>query len=186
MNRQEAMELLTQYTKKEGLIQHALAVEAAMAAYAEHYGEDREAWGIVGLIHDFDYERFPTEEDHPFRGAEILREKGVPEEWVLAILGHADYSGVPRDTLMSRVLYAVDELSGFITACGLVRPGRSLDDLEPSSVKKKMKDKRFAAAVSREGIRQGAEELGVELDEHIRFVIGALRPIQETLGLAVL
>jgi len=186
MNRQEAMELLTQYTKKEGLIQHALAVEAAMTAYADHYGEDREAWGIVGLIHDFDYERFPTEEEHPFRGAEILREIGVPEEWVLAILGHADYSGVPRDSLMSRVLYAVDELSGFITACGLVRPGRSLDDLEPSSVKKKMKDKRFAAAVSREGIRQGAEELGVELDAHIRFVIGALRPIQEKLGLAVL
>ena len=183
MTRQEAMELLKEYTKRENLIQHALGVEAAMSAYARHYGEDVEAWRAVGLLHDFDYEAFPTEEEHPWRGADILRERGVREEWVRAILGHADYTGVPRDSLMARVLYAVDELTGFILASALVRPSRSLDDLSAKSVKKKLKDKRFAAAVSREGIRQGARELGVDLDEHIGFVIEAMRPVQEDLGL---
>lgn len=183
MTRQEAMTLLQEYTTRENLIQHALGVEAAMAAYAVKLGEDEQAWRAVGLLHDFDYEKYPTEQDHPARGAEILREEGVDEGWVRAILSHAEYTGVPRDTLMARVLYAVDELTGFILASALVRPSRSLDDLTVKSVKKKLKDKRFAAAVSREGIRQGAEELGVDLDEHIAFVIEAMRPVQHALGL---
>lgn len=183
MTRDEAFALLTEYTQKEALINHALGVEAAMRAYAKKFGEDEEAWGIVGLIHDFDYEKYPTMEDHPFRGAEILRERGYPEEWIQAILGHGDHTGVPRTTLMAKTLYAVDELSGFITAVTYVRPNKKLSEVEVRSVKKKLKDKAFARQVSREDIRRGAEELGVELDEHIDFVIRAMQGISEQLGL---
>jgi putative nucleotidyltransferase with HDIG domain len=183
MNRQEAWELLNAYTKKENLIKHALSVEVAMRAYAKKFGEDEEAWGIVGLLHDFDYERFPTEEEHPYKGAEILREKGVDEEWIRAILGHAEYTGTPRETLMAKTLFAVDELSGMITAATLVRPSRKIEDLTVKSVRKKLKDKAFAASVSREDIKKGAEELGVDLSEHIQFVIDAMKTISYELGL---
>lgn len=183
MTRDEAFSLLTEYTQKEALIKHALGVEAAMRAYAKKFGEDEEAWGIVGLIHDFDYEKYPTMEDHPFRGAQILRERGYPEEWIQAILGHGDHTGVPRTTLMAKTLYAVDELSGFITAVTYVRPNKKLSEVEVRSVKKKMKDKAFARQVSREDIRRGSDELGLELDEHIDFVIKAMQAISGQLGL---
>ncbi|NOX38862.1 MAG: HDIG domain-containing protein [Calditrichaeota bacterium] len=183
MNREEAFQLLTEYTKKENLIKHALAVEAAMRAYAREFGEDEETWGIVGLLHDFDYERYPSLEDHPFRGAEILRQKGVPEEWVEAILGHANHTGVPRRTRMAKTLYAVDELCGFITAVAYVRPSKKIADVTVKSVKKKLKDKAFARQVSREDIFRGAEELGVPLDEHIDRVIRAMQSIADQLGL---
>lgn len=183
MNRQDAFALLTGYTKKDGLIKHALAVEAAMRAYAKKFGEDEEAWGIVGLIHDFDYEKYPSMEDHPFKGVEILRQRGYPEEWIEAILGHGDHTGVPRKTQMAKTLYAVDELSGFITAVAYVRPNKKLAEVKVKSVKKKMKDKAFARQVSREDIRRGAEELGVDLDEHIDFVIKAMQQISDELGL---
>lgn len=183
MNREDAYQLLTEYTKKDGLLKHALSVEIAMRAYARKFGEDEESWGIVGLLHDFDYEMYPSQEDHPFRGAEILREKGYPEEWVLAILSHANYSGVPRDTLMAKTLFAVDELSGFITAVTYVRPNKTVAEVKVKSVKKKLKDKRFAAQVSREDIREGAEGLGVDLDEHIEFVIAAMQEKADVLGL---
>ncbi len=183
MIREEAYELLTEYTQKEALIKHALAVEAAMRAYAQKFGEDEESWGIVGLLHDFDYEKYPTPEEHPYVGAEILRQKGVPESWVRAILGHADYTGVPRDTLMAKTLFAVDELCGFLTAVAYVRPERSMAEVTVKSVKKKLKDKRFAAAVSREDIVNGAADLGIDLDEHIDFTIKALQKVSEQLGL---
>lgn len=183
MTRQQAYELLTEYTEKEGLIKHALAVEAAMRAYAKKFGEDEDAWGIVGLIHDFDYEKYPSMEDHPFKGSEILRQRGYPEEWIEAILGHGDHTGVPRKTQMAKTLYAVDELSGFITAVAYVRPNKKLGEVKVKSVKKKMKDKAFARQVSREDIRKGAEELGVELDEHIDFVVKAMQQISDDLGL---
>ncbi len=186
MNRQEAMILLKEYTDKPGLLQHAFAVEAAMRAYAKTFGEDIEAWGAVGLLHDFDYQRFPSEMDHPYRGADILREKDVDEDWIEAIMGHADYTGVPRRSRMAKTLFAVDELCGFLVACALVRPSKSLDDLTPKSVHKKMKDKGFAAAVSREDIRSGASELGVDLTEHMAFLIEALRPIGDQLGLRMI
>ena len=174
---------MNEYTKKPGLIKHALAVEAAMRAYARKFGEDEEAWGIVGLLHDFDYEKYPSPDDHPIRGTEILREKNVPEKWVEAILGHADWTGVKRESRMAKTLFAVDELTGLIVAAALVRPSRSLSDLKVKSVKKKIKDKSFAAAVSREDISKGAEELGVPLDEHIALVIEAMRSISHSLGL---
>jgi putative nucleotidyltransferase with HDIG domain len=183
MTRHEAFALLTEYTQKEALIKHALGVEAAMRAYAKKFDEDEEAWGIVGLIHDFDYEKYPTMEDHPFRGAEILKERGYPEEWIQAILGHGDHTGVPRTTKMAKTLYAVDELSGFITAVAYVRPNKQLAEVEVRSVKKKMKDKAFARQVSRDDIRRGAEELGIELDEHIDFVLEAMKSISDQLGL---
>ncbi len=183
ITRDDAYKLLTEYTQKEALINHALSVEAAMRAYAEKFGEDVEAWGIVGLIHDFDYEKHPTAEEHPFVGVKILREKGWPEEWIEAILGHADYSGVPRETLLAKTLFAVDELCGFITAVTYVRPSRSLAEVKVKSVKKKLKDKRFAAAVSREDIHNGAEALGVDLDEHIEFTIKAMQKVADQLGL---
>ena len=183
MTRDEAYQLLTEYTKKENLIKHALAVEAAMRAYARKFGEEEEAWGIVGLLHDFDYEKYPSLEDHPFKGAEILRQKGFPEEWVEAILGHAEHTGVPRKTLMAKALFAVDELCGFITAVALVRPDKKLASVKVKSVKKKLKDKAFARQVSREDIQKGAEELGVELDEHIAFVLEAMKSIAPQLGL---
>jgi putative nucleotidyltransferase with HDIG domain len=183
INRDQAWELLTEYTSKDGLIKHALAVETAMRDYASKLGEDEESWGIVGLIHDFDYERYPALEDHPFKGASILKEKGYPEEWITAILGHGNHTGVARETPMSKALFAVDELTGFIVAVTLVRPSKKVADVKTSSVKKKMKDKAFAAAVSREDIRQGAEELDVPLDEHITTVLGAMQRIAEDIGL---
>jgi putative nucleotidyltransferase with HDIG domain len=181
--RDDAYALLTEYTKGESLIKHALAVEAVMRAFARKYGEDEETWGIAGMLHDFDYEMYPDPPDHPLRGSQIMRERGYPEEIIKAILGHADYTGVPRDTLLARVLYAADELTGFIHACVLVRPSRSLDDLPVASVKKKLKDKAFARSVDREIVYRGAQELGVELDELIAFIITALQPMGEQLGL---
>lgn len=181
--REAAYALLCEYTTSESLIKHALAVEAVMRAFARHYGEDEETWGIAGLLHDFDYERYPNPPDHPMRGAEVLRERGYPEEIVRAILGHADDTGVPRDTLLAKVLYAVDELTGFIIACALVRPSRSVDDLPVASVKKKLKDKAFARGVDRAIVYRGAEELGMDLDDLIAFIISALRPISEQIGL---
>ena len=183
MTREQAWELLNEYTKKDGLIKHALAVEAAMRAYGEKFGEDPEPWGIVGLLHDFDYERYPSLDDHPQKGAEILREKGLPLEWIMAILGHARHAGVQRESLMAKALYAVDELTGFIVAVALVRPSKKVAEVTAKSVKKKMKDKAFAAAVNREDIQQGAEELGVNLDEHITTVIEAMQGIADRLGL---
>lgn len=181
--RDDAYALLTEYTTSESLIKHALAVETVMRAFARRYGENEETWGIIGLLHDYDYERYPNPPDHPLKGAEILRARGYPEEIVRAILGHADYTGVPRDTLAAKVLYAVDELTGFIVACTLVRPTRSLDDLPVASVKKKLKDKAFARSVDRQIVYRGAEELGMPLDDLIAFIISALQPIGEQIGL---
>jgi len=181
MTRDEALAILNEFTKSESLLKHAYAVEAAMRAYARKYGEDEELWGVVGLLHDFDYEMYPDE--HPMKGSEILREKGVSEEIRTAILGHADFSGVPRETLMAKVLYAVDELSGFITAVTLVRPNKALSEVKMKSVKKKLKDKSFAAKVNREEIAKGAEELGVDFTEHVEFVIKAMSGVADKLGL---
>ena len=188
MTRQEALALVHEYTKSDALRKHMLAVEAAMRAYARKQGEDEETWGTVGLLHDFDYERWPNDahsatEEHPAEGSRILEQKGYPEPLRRAILGHASYSGVPRDTPVAKTLFAVDELCGFLVACALVRPSRSLNDLEVSSVKKKLKDKAFARGVNRDDIRVGCEELGVDLDEHIKFCIDALRPVERDLGL---
>ena len=185
-DRNEAWELLCEYTKGDSLRKHALAVEAAMRACVKPYGDaddDEEEWGLVGLLHDFDYEMFPTADQHPYTGANILCGRGYSERFIRAIMGHATYTGVPRDTPMARALFATDELCGFLVACALVRPTKSLDDLEVSSVKKKLKDKAFARSVNRDDIRQGLDELGVDADEHIRFVIDALRPVQEQIGL---
>jgi predicted hydrolase (HD superfamily) len=183
MDRGAAWDLLCEYTKNESLRKHAQAVEACMRSYAIKFGEDPDPWGVVGLIHDFDYEMYPNAPDHPLKGSEILKGKGYSEEFRRAILGHADYTGVPRDTLLARTLFACDELAGFITACSLVRPDRIVS-LEARSVRKRMKDKAFARSVSREDIVKGAEELGLPLDEHIAFCIAAMRAIADTLGLA--
>ena len=185
-DRSAAWQLLCEYTKGDSLRKHALAVEAAMRACAGRYGEpdaDEDEWGLVGLLHDFDYEMFPSPDQHPFTGANILCGRGFSDRLIRAIMAHATYTGVPRDTVMARALFATDELSGFLVAWALVRPTKSLDDLEVSSVKKKLKDKAFARSVNREDIWQGVEELGVDLDEHIRFVIDALRPMQREIGL---
>jgi putative nucleotidyltransferase with HDIG domain len=182
MEREQTWELLCEFTKNENLRKHALAVEACMRAYARKFGEDEEKWGIVGLIHDFDYEMYPDAPDHPLKGGEILKRKGVSEEIRRAILGHADYTGVPRDTLLAKSLFACDELAGFITACALVRPDK-IATLEAKSVRKRMKDKAFARSVNREDILKGAEELAVPLDEHITFCIEAMRHIAGILGL---
>ena len=185
-DRAAAWELLCEYTKGDSLRKHALAVEAAMRACATRYAEgpaDEDEWAMVGLLHDFDYEMFPSADQHPFTGSNILCGRGYPDRIIRAILGHATYTGVPRDTDMARALFATDELCGFLVACALVRPSRSLDDMEVSSVKKKLKDKAFARSVNRDDIKQGVEELGVDLDEHIRFVIDALRPVQKEIGL---
>ena len=183
MDRQAAWDLLCEYTKNENLRKHALAVEACLRGYARKFGEEEEKWAVVGLIHDFDYELYPNAPNHPLKGSEILKEKGVSEEIRRAILGHADYTGVPRDTLLAKVLCACDELAGFVTACALVRPDR-IATLEAKSVRKRMKDKAFARAVSRDDIIKGAEELGLPLDEHITFCIAAMRGIANELGLA--
>jgi putative nucleotidyltransferase with HDIG domain len=183
MTRDAAWQLLTEYTKNESLLKHALAVEAAVRGYARSFGEDEDGWGIVALLHDFDYERWPSLEDHPFRGCEILREKGYPEWVIRAILSHADYSGVPRDGRLEKTLFACDELAGFITAASLVRPSKSVLDLEASSVVRRMKDKAFARGVKREDLRAGAELLGLSLEEHITNVIGFMRVEADALGL---
>ena len=183
ITRDQALAIVHEYVKNVNLIRHMLAVEAAMRFYAEKFGEDVEKWGITGLLHDFDWEIHPTLEEHPTAGAPILRERGVPEEIVRAILSHADHTGVPRETLMEKALYACDEVTGLITAVALVRPSRSLYDLEVKSVKKKWKDKSFAAGANREMIRRGAEELGIDLWEHVGNVIQAMRRIAPELGL---
>jgi putative nucleotidyltransferase with HDIG domain len=183
LSRDAAWRLLTEYTKSESLLKHALGVEAALRGYARTFGEDENAWGIVGLLHDFDYERWPSTEDHPFRGSEILRAQGYPEWVIRAILSHADYSGVPRETQLERALFACDELAGFITAAALVRPSKSVLDLEPSSVIKRMKDKAFARAVKRDDLRAGAEILGLALEAHIANVVGFMRLEADALGL---
>jgi predicted hydrolase (HD superfamily) len=182
MNRNDALNLLKEYTISDALLKHMYAVEAAMRAYARKFSEDEEKWSIVGLLHDFDYERFPTAPDHPMKGSEILKEKGYPDDVRRAILGHATYTGVPRDTQMAKVLYACDELCGFVHAVAVIRPNK-IADLEVSSVKKKLKDKRFAANVNREDITQGCAELNIPLDEHIKFVIEAMKSISNELGL---
>ena len=183
MIRAQAWALLKEYTQGESLIRHALAVEAAMRAYARRFGADEELWGAVGLLHDFDYEKWPDPKDHPTRGAEILRARGAPEELITAILSHAEYLGIPRTTPLMKTLFAVDELCGFLTAAALIRPSKSILDLEAASVKKRMKDKAFARNVKREDIVKGTEELGVPLEEHIQFVIEAMRGIADELGL---
>ncbi len=182
-SRDEAMGLLREYTQKPGLIKHALAVEAAMRACAREQGEDEHAWGLVGLLHDFDYERWPDAENHPFRGAEILAERGYPEWFRRAILSHAPYAGVPRESALERALFACDELCGFLVACALVTPTRSLDEVKVKSVRKKMKSKSFAATVNREDIVSGAEGLDRELNDHVAFVLAALRGIAAELEL---
>lgn len=183
LTRAAAWQLLTEYTKSESLRKHALAVEAAVRGYARQFGESEEAWGIVALLHDFDYERWPSLEDHPFRGSEILRDKGYPEWVIRAILSHADYSGVPREGLLEKTLFACDEMAGFITAASLVRPSKSVLDLEPSSVMKRMKDKAFARGVKRGDLHAGAGLLGLPLDVHIGNVIAFLRERADDLGL---
>lgn len=183
MTRDDAYALLSEHTRTPSLIGHALAVEAAMRFYAAQLGGDPDEWAAVGLLHDMDYEQWPDLENHPFRGAEIMRARGVPEHWVRAVLSHGDHTGVPRETPMEKALFAVDELTGFIVACALVRPSRSLADLGAKSVKKKMKDRSFAAKVSREDIEAGAAELGLPLEEHIENVIEAMRGIESQLGL---
>jgi len=188
LTRSDALALMQEYTASDALRKHMYAVEIAMRAMAERGGEEPEAWGLVGLVHDFDYERYPNaahspHQEHPAEGVRILAERGLPEPMQRAILGHANYTGVPRDSAMAKALFAVDELCGFLVACALVRPSRSLQDLEVSSVKKKLKDKAFARGVSREDVIQGAAELSVPLDEHIAFVLAALRPQEQVLGL---
>jgi putative nucleotidyltransferase with HDIG domain len=188
-SRESALALMHEYTASESLRKHMLGVECAMRAYATKFGEDPERWGLAGLIHDFDYEKFPNAEHsatdgHPAHGVRILREKGWPEDVLQAILGHGTYTGVPRETKMAKALFAVDELSGLITATALVRPSRSIHEVDARSVKKKMKDKAFAKGVNRDDVINGAQDLGVELDEHIQFVVDAMRASADALGLA--
>ncbi len=181
MTYEEALNLLKEYTQSERLIRHALCVSEAMRCYAKKFGEDEEKWAIVGLLHDFDYEKYP--EEHPFKGAEILRQRGLDEDMVEAILGHASFTGVERNTLMAKTLFAVDELSGFLYAYALVRPTKNLKDIKMKSVKKKLKDKAFARGANREEIEQGAKELGVDLSEHIMFVADCLQKNAKLIGL---
>jgi putative nucleotidyltransferase with HDIG domain len=181
--RDAAWQLLTEWTLSDSLRKHALAVEAAVRGYARKFGEDEEAWGSVALLHDLDYERYPTSADHPFRGCEELQRRGYPDWFTRAILSHADYSGIARDSLLERTLYACDEMAGFVTAAALVRPTKSILDLEAASVLKRMKDKAFARAVSRDDLRRGAAELGLPLEEHVANVIAFMRNRADTLGL---
>ncbi len=187
-DRAAAWDLLCEYTQSESLRKHALAVEACVRAYARKHGADEELWGVTALLHDFDYERWPNDahhptEEHPYEGSKILREKGYPEEMIRAILSHAEYSGVPRQSALEHVLFACDELAGFLTACALVKPSKSIHEVEPASVKKKLKDKAFARGVNRADVTKGAEELGVPLDDHIAFCISAMRGVAADLGL---
>ncbi|HVL68473.1 MAG TPA: HD domain-containing protein [Vicinamibacterales bacterium] len=183
LSRDDAYALMTEWTGSESLRRHMLAVEAAVRGYARLWGEPEEDWAVVALLHDFDYERYPDPGNHPFRGVEVLKEKGYPDWVTRAILSHADYSGVPRESRLEHVLYACDEMSGFVMAAALVRPSKSIMDLEASSVLKRMKDKAFARAVSREDLRKGAEEIGLPLDQHITHVIAFLRDRADVLGL---
>ena len=183
MTRDEAWCLLTEFTQSESLRKHALAVEACVRAYARQFSEDEELWGVVALIHDFDYEKYPSAQEHPFKGSEILKERGVSEEIRRAILSHANYSGVPRESRLEKTLFACDELAGFITASALVKPNKSLAECDAKSVRKKMKDKAFARSVNREDIINGAADLGVDLEEHIAFCIEAMKTIAPELGL---
>jgi predicted hydrolase (HD superfamily) len=188
-SRADALVLMQEFTASESLRKHMFGVEAAMRAYAEHFGEDPERWGLAGLIHDFDYERYPNAahsatEEHPAWGVRLLRERGWPEDILQAILGHAAYSGVARETKMARTLFAVDELSGLITATALVKPTKSIHDVDAKSVKKKMKDKAFAKGVNRDDVLLGTQEMGVDLEQHIQFVIDAMRRVADTIGLA--
>jgi putative nucleotidyltransferase with HDIG domain len=184
MNRNEALAIVNQYVKNPNLVKHMLAVEAAMRFYARKFGEDEEKWAVTGLLHDFDWEIHPTMEEHPLAGEPILREHGVPEEIIRAVLSHADHTGIPRETLMEKALFACDEVTGLITAVALVRPSKALYDLKVKSVKKKWKDKSFAAGANREEMAQGAEELGIELWEHVGNVIQAMNAVADDLGLA--
>src|SRR5882757_6320048 len=185
--REQAWELLTEFTQSESLRRHGLAVEACMRAYARKFHPDsapeEELWGVVGLLHDFDYEKYPSLDDHPYKGNEILKERGYSDEIRRAIMSHAEYSGVTRDSQMEKALFACDELAGFITACALVKPGKSLAEVEAKSVRRKMKDKAFARSVNRDDITNGAADLGVELEEHISFCIEAMKGIAGELGL---
>jgi len=183
LSREAAYALMTEYTKSESLRKHMLGVEAALRGYARLFDEPEEDWAVVALLHDFDYERWPDQQNHPFRGVEILKEKGYPDWVTRAILSHAEYSGVARESRLEHALFACDELSGFVTACSLVRPSKSVLDLEASSVMKRMKDKAFARAVSRDDLRKGAEELGLPLDQHITNVINFMRERADVLGL---
>ena len=183
LSRADALALMTEYTQSESLRKHMLAVEAAVRGYARLWEENEEEWGIVALLHDFDYERWPDQQNHPFRGVEILKEKGYPEWVTRAILSHAKYSGVPRESRLEHTLFACDEMSGFVTAAALVRPSKSVLDLEASSVAKRMKDKAFARAISRDDLRKGAEELGLPLEQHIANVISFMRVEADALGL---
>lgn len=183
LSREQAWALVTEYTQSESLRKHMLGVEAAVRGYARQFGEDEDDWGAVALLHDFDYERYPDQQNHPFRGVDILQAAGYPEWVTRAILSHADYSGVPRESRLEKTLYACDEMSGFVTAASLVRPSKSIMDLEPASVVKRMKDKAFARAVSREDLRRGAEELGLPIDQHIANVIAFMRVRADELGL---
>jgi putative nucleotidyltransferase with HDIG domain len=183
VNRDVAWSILTEFTKGDSLRKHGRAVEASMRAYAARFGEDPERWGMAGMLHDFDYEMHPRAPHHPMKGAEILTARGVPPDIVYAILAHADYSGMPRITLLDRALYACDELTGFVHACALVRPGKVVAGLEPASVRKKLKDKAFARTVNRDDVYRGATELGVELDAHIAFVVDALAGVAPEVGL---
>jgi putative nucleotidyltransferase with HDIG domain len=188
-NREDSWKLLCEYTQSESLRKHALAVEACVRAYARKLGADEELWGLAALLHDFDYERWPNADhhptqEHPYEGSKILRERGYSEEMITAILGHADYSGVPRVSPLDHTLFACDELSGFLTACALIKPSKSINEVETASVKKKLKDKAFARGVNRQDVYKGAEEIGIPLDDHIAFCIAALRAIASELGLA--
>lgn len=183
LNREFCLGILKEYTKSESLLKHAFAVETCVRAYAEKFNQDVEYWGNVALLHDFDYEMYPTENEHPFKGSEILKEKGFSEEFRSAILSHADYSGIKRETLLQKTLFACDELAGFITAVTYVRPSKSIYEVEVKSVKKKLKDKAFARAVNREDIIKGSEEIGILLDEHIQFCIDAMKKNKDLLGL---
>jgi putative nucleotidyltransferase with HDIG domain len=188
-SREQALAIMQEYTASDSLRKHMLSVEAAMRAYADKFGEDRDRWGITGLVHDFDYEKFPNEahsatEEHPAEGVRILRSHGFPEDILEAILGHATYSGVPRESKMAKTLFAVDELTGLITATALVKPSKSVMEVEAKSVRKKMKDKAFARGVNRDDVINGAADLGVDLDEHIAFVIQAMQGVAPSLGLA--
>jgi putative nucleotidyltransferase with HDIG domain len=183
LTRENAWNVLIEHTKSESLRKHALAVEAAVRGYARTFGEDEDVWGVVALLHDFDYEQYPDLNDHPFRGADILRSRGCPEFVIRAILSHGEHTNTPRESALEHTLFACDEMAGFVTAAALVRPSKSVQDLEPASVMKRMKDKAFAKGVSRDDLRKGAEELGLPLEEHIANVIGFMRERRELLGL---
>ena len=183
MERDQTIDFLRRHVKTEMLMKHLLTVEASMRGYARKYGEDEERWAIAGLLHDFDWEICPTPQDHPIYGSEILREHGYPEDIIRAVLTHGDHTGIPRESLMEHTLFAVDELSGFIRAVALVRPSKSLDDVTPRSVKRKLRDKNFAKDVNRDDILRGAEELGIDLDEHITFVVESMKPVAQQIDL---